>query len=293
MARTYNPTIILPNRTVPGPGMIDPNDRQYALRVLAEGDSWYSVGSIPTSNLLYGLGFADSTLLLNLAYPGDTIIHMSDIEQNHDLFGFLARPNYAIKWDAILLSGGGNDLIDAVQRIVLPAAASGQDPKLAASYIDTDVCAKVTQSIVSSYKTVVGIRDSVGGPNRGVPIIIHTYDYATPRDAPVSFAGLALPLGPWLYPVVKAFAGPLQLSIADLLIDTLATTLLSLDTASKSANALPAFHVVDTRGTLKRAKQGTSGDSNDWTNEIHPNHDGYSKLSSKLSPVINTLIGSK
>lgn len=34
---------------------LDPDDPAYAWRFLAEGDSWFTIGAIPSSNLLYEL----------------------------------------------------------------------------------------------------------------------------------------------------------------------------------------------------------------------------------------------
>lgn len=39
--------------------------------------------------------------------------------------------------------------------------------------------------------------------------------------------------------------------------------------------------MVGTRNSLKRAKLGHPGVSNDWQNEIHPNGDGYEKLAKR------------
>lgn len=45
----------------------------YRLRILAEGDSWFTIGAIPSSNLLYQLPLSRTAVILNLGYPGDTI----------------------------------------------------------------------------------------------------------------------------------------------------------------------------------------------------------------------------
>lgn len=65
-------------------GISGPDDAGFAKRILCEGDSWFSIGAIPSSNMLVPLRFSQSTLLINLATPGDTIKRMSDIKQNVD-----------------------------------------------------------------------------------------------------------------------------------------------------------------------------------------------------------------
>ena len=53
-----------------------------------------------------------------------------------------------------------------------------------------------------------------------MPVVVHTYDYLTPRNAPASF--LFAPVrGPWLYPAMRArgLDGALQVQVADFLVD--------------------------------------------------------------------------
>ena len=57
-------------------GADDADLNAYALRLLAEVDSWFSLGSIPAHNLLMELQFARRVIVLNLAYPGDRVQNM-------------------------------------------------------------------------------------------------------------------------------------------------------------------------------------------------------------------------
>lgn len=279
------PDIIYPSQLNIGNQSANPDDPIYDWRILAEGDSWFSIGAIPSSNLLFELRFEKWTAILNLAYPGDTIAHMSELASNSDLVRVLATKNFNYKWDAILLSGGGNDIIDVAGTLVLNQPSG--DPKEPSSYIDTGRLTTILKEIQAGYTRIVELRDAVDSQCKGVPIIVHTYDYPTPRNAPATF--LVAPVaGPWLY---KAFAGKgvdptLQQGATDYLINRLAESLHELTTGD---NALSNFHVVRTCGTLIRA-ESEAGNSNDWLNEIHPNHDGYRKISSQLSQLINQLL---
>lgn len=69
----------------PGTGTSGPDDPAFAKRILCEGDSWLSIGGVPSNNLLNPMRFAKSTFLVNLARPGDTIKHMSEISSNPTL----------------------------------------------------------------------------------------------------------------------------------------------------------------------------------------------------------------
>jgi hypothetical protein len=42
--------------------------------------------------------------------------------------------------------------------------------------------------------------------------------------------------------------------------------------------------------TLIPAAAGTTGDSNDWDNEIHPNHGGYKKLAATWTEELGRLL---
>src|SRR5258706_7948583 len=136
MATDLRPDFVYPSELYSGeqPGKLD--DPIYDWRILAEGDSWFSIGAIPSSNLLFELRFEKWTVILNLAYPGDTVAHMSELASNIDLVHVLAAKRFNYKWDAILLSGGGNDIVDVASTLVLDQPSG--DPTKPSSYIDAD-----------------------------------------------------------------------------------------------------------------------------------------------------------
>ena len=256
---------------------------EYDARILAEGDSWFTIGAIPSSNLLFELRFPRTTAVVNIAYPGDTIKRISDLASNPDLRKMLTNRNFGWKWHAIVLSGGGNDLIDRVGELLrVPPAGSGSTP---ADYVDANALGALVTEVQKGYRHIVALRDSTS-LNAGVAIIAHTYDYATPRNAPAKFLGAVGFKGPWLHKAFEAAAIPeaMRLGVADQLFNMLADGIVAL------AGQLPAFRVVDTRDTLVRAAPGTTGVSGDWLNEIHPTSAGYAKIAGKLEPVIDTVV---
>jgi lysophospholipase L1-like esterase len=255
------------------------------LNLLAEGDSWFTISGLPAYNLLFELRFRKQTRIVNCGFPGDTIKHMSAIVKNRQLREALSPGGG--RWDAILLSGGGNDLIDAADEIVLPKvrrSASAQGPQ---DYCDTARLAQLVAEVQSGYRRIADLRDAPGGAAVGVPILTHTYDYATPRNAPARF--VFAQIGPWLYTAMKAreVPGSDWAALADYLIDALADGILAL---AAGPDPIPAFHVLDTRNTLRRADPKHRGDSGDWQNEIHPNGGGYEKLAKRLEPIIDGLL---
>ena len=284
--------VINPRDVGHGENAESPDNPDYPWHFLAEGDSWFTIAAIPSSNLLLELRLGRWTQILNLAYPGDTLRNIETLVSNKDLTRFLAKRNFCSHFDALLLSGGGNDLINGVGALIRKEPRPGDDPAAAESYVDAPAYAALLLKVQEAFATIVSVRDSATSLSRGSPAFVHTYDYATPRDAPARFVGAVAIAGPWLF---KAFAGSgidisLQQRIADLLTDGLADALLALDSASAGGKALPAFHVIDTRDTLVRANPTERGNSNDWINEIHPNLGGYRKIAARLSAKINEVL---
>jgi hypothetical protein len=253
-----------------GDTTLNPDDPDYAWRILSEGDSWFTIGAIPSSSLLYELRLKKRTVVLNLGYPGDTIANISQLSANTEFTRRLVHPNWASDWN------------QAADIILSTPTGTG---KKAADYINADRLAAFKQGVQAGYRTIVALRDSNASPNKGKPIIVHTYDYPTPRPSPATF--IIVPITkPWMHPVFEKYQvpKPLRIKVAEHLVDALADSLLEL------GNELPAFHVVDTRNTLERAALDAKGNSGDWLNEIHPNSDGYRKIANKLADKLHKVL---
>jgi lysophospholipase L1-like esterase len=265
--------------------IVQPNDPAFEYRILAEGDSWFSIGAIPSSNLLFELALPAYSIVVNLAYPGDTIENVSSLAGNPDLRRMLNDERWAYDWHAILLSAGGNDVIDKAPTFIRAAV---QHPEKPESRVDAATLEQLVIDVKNGYREIVRLRDEPGSMNSGKPIVAHTYDYPTPRNSPAKFliAGIG---GPWLHRVLDKVGAPAEVrfGIARHVIDALAEGLLSL---TRGSQRLPNFHVVDTRGTLIPANAGDLGNSNDWLNEIHPNHQGYRKLARRISRKLGSVL---
>jgi lysophospholipase L1-like esterase len=254
---------------------------------LAEGDSWFSYGSLKFRNVLLDLELPEKTLILNIAQPGDTLRRMHETCRNPELY-FRLRNLGGRRWDAILLSGGGNDVIDAAWNDGIQAAeifVRPADPASITSDNLRDIIKQPAYDSLFAYiaanvrQIVLEGRDQAGGNSVGVPLFMHTYALMQPRNAPVKHLGL----GPWLYQtcVWLGIDPSLWIEVARIVLDDLAATLRGL--------ALPNFHIIDTLAlatAMVPAAAGSSGNSNDWENEIHPNRGGYRKLAAIWSQEI-------
>lgn len=249
----------------------------YDTLILAEGDSWFTIGGLFAPNLLMSLRFHRDTLILNCASPGDTIVHMSALAHNY-VYKEALRYDYA--WDAILLSGGGNDLIDRADEIILDRPQRrGRAIHGPADYCDPEQLGKLIEDVQQGYRTLASVRDAAAGPAGSTPIFVHTYDYPTARNAPAHF--IFATIGPWIYTALTRSEIPEadRVLLTDYLFDQLAEGILEL---TRQPHVLENFFVIDTRNTIVRAEPGAVGDSGDWLNEIHPDEDGYKKLAKKI-----------
>lgn len=263
----------------------------YQSLVLAEGDSWFTLGGLPTSNILFSMRFHKTTLTASCAKPGDTLRNMAELAANTEFQEALSGA-HGLGWELILLSAGGNDLIDEARTLLLDPEhrAAADTPE---DYVDSDKVETLVGQIQNGYRTLVEVRDQAGGSAVGVPILVHTYDYATPRNAPARFLGAPVN-GPWLIKALEDAEVPERMwnRVSDHLFDCIAEGILALDS---SAGGLPEFHVVDTRNLLMRAVRRHRGSevhatrSGDWMNEIHPDVSGYEKIAKALDQRVEAL----
>jgi hypothetical protein len=225
-------------------------------RMLAQGDSWFSINGLNlfrASSLLPHLDFGQSAAVVNCADPGDTLAHMVDWRRDPWFAGYLCGPRERA-WDALLLSAGGNDLIDALgvsptdphgtphppsDRLLLTKAERGRLP--AETYISEDGWSIFAAHLRTQFRALDSMR-AASKSNRNMPIITHTYDYPMPRDV-----GAGLHFGPWLYPALLTYEVPGAdwQTLAKALIDRLFDLV--------SGMPLQNFHVVKTLGTLQPA----------------------------------------
>lgn len=246
----------------------------YECHYLAEGDSWFSLSDILSPSFLYRFGnkvpLAQSTLIVNCSYPGDTLCKMVDWSKNINFSELLADRNFGCEWDGILLSAGGNDIIEAALAPtgILRACAN---PASHMDFIDNGAMDILEDYLEKFFRYLVSLRDtSEIERNRTIPIFYHTYGYPTPRNAPASIAG------PWLHKAFTQKAIPEQYrqALSNALMDRLANLLRGF--ADSNAN----LRLVDTLANvpLIPASAGSTGDSGDWLNEIHLNDSGKEKV---------------
>ena len=258
-------------KPIPNPG--DPNnpDNQlFRYKLLAEGDSWFTVGGLPIDNVIKNLKFDKQNIILSLAKPGDTLKRMTDI-CNNPTWQKMTSKKFGYDWNGLLISAGGNDLIEYLPELLLSATErTGKTINGPEDYLHLSNVQVMIDHIIEGYQTLVAWRDRPDSRCQNIPLIAHTYDYATPINVKAKF--LFIEKGPWFYREFTKAGIPETdfIAVADYLMNRLVNALLKLN--------LPEVYIVKTSGLLTRAVLGATDESNDWLNEIHPNRAGWAKL---------------
>jgi hypothetical protein len=230
-------------------------------------------------------------VIVNCAQPGAKLARMVDTTAARDfkreLTGRLAR-----RYHAIVFSGGGNDLIEAVGS---PASAT-LDRRLLRTRTERGAGASAAQHVSEPgwqtfeahigavFERLVAARDS--GLNRGVPLVLHNYARVVPRPS-----GAGLGAGPWLLPPLQRYevADDMLVPVSDELTGRLSRLLRRLVDEAMRRQPGANVHLVDSLGQagIVPSQPGSSGSSGDWINEIHLTDDGYRKCARVWEPVLD------
>jgi hypothetical protein len=236
------------------------------LVMLAHGDSWFDYPL--TGN---GLPFADTDIIAQLQTMGnpppliDNISHYGDAstdemsrQQQQRMIQHLQDPaNWtgAAKPDAILFSGGGNDIVGDRFCIFLDYVLPG------ATGLNRVRFDKALGMVEASYLDLFAFRNQFA---RDVPIFAHCYDFPIPNGAHPDC------IGPWLKPSLDFCGWNLVEGtvIAHNALEEFKALLQRL-----AGDADNKFILVDTQDALADA---------DWANELHPFPNGFQKFAARF-----------
>lgn len=244
--------------------------------LLGLGDSWFDYFAIDVfQSLLNDIGYSGTSV----AVAGTSLKTMTqDGAQLELLSQEIEKTVGGQTPQAILLSGGGNDLVEFGLENLLNVFGSGLPP-----LIDTAVCTLIDQQMAQSLSTIL---DSISylcrrWLNKTIPILIHGYDYPIPDGRYLIFPRR----GPWLEPAFlnkgydKRDLGP-RTAVMKTLIDRLNS--MQLNVVAQPGHE----HVrhVEVRGTLAAAEYTTM-----WENELHPRSNGFTAVAGRFDGMLQTL----
>lgn len=236
------------------------------LQVFAEGDSWFEYpvpffggGVIPRLEKRLGVP------ILNLAKAGDEVRYMLGVTERRILIQQFTRGCPAGgPWDALLFSGGGNDIVDNPMALwikdynaTLPPAALVHQARLDAALA----------LVRAGYEDLIALRD---GLSPRTHLFFHGYDFAIPDGRGICH------LGPWLKPTFDLRGFPTQAArfeVTKILLRQFAAMLQSLQSSHNGVT------FINGQGTL--APQTSS-----WHNELHPSKGGFNTFAALFHQVL-------
>jgi lysophospholipase L1-like esterase len=241
--------------------------------IVAEGDSWFDY---PLNDILSILEDEHGFDVESVAHRGDTVEEMAyGVGQFDDFVRLLEKLlRQGRVPDAILLSGGGNDIAGGGFAILINHILSGLPP------VNVDIVRGVVDvRLRNAYTFLISGLTEIAQRylDRPIPILLHGYDYAVP-DGRGFLGGWAFLPGPWLQPGLFQ-KGHLTLNTNKTIIMTLVD---AFNVMLRQVSAMPQFgHVryVDLRGTLTQG----AGYKADWANELHPTREGFRAVAAKIA----------
>lgn len=244
--------------------------------LIAEGDSWFAYPGTNLIKELRRLGFHIATNAAN----GSHLEEMAfSIDRLADLHARMrqARADWEARPRALLLSGGGNDIVDDALRLILNHAATDRppfDPQIATGLIDVRLADAICSWVIAVQQLVTDVYGS-GAP---VPVVMHGYDYGVP-DGRGYKKVLVTWKGPWMEPAYSA-RGYEDLAQTAALTRDLIDRYNRLLSRLSSDEAALNLRYVDLRGRLP-SYPGDYKES--WDNELHPEKGAFRILATVLA----------
>lgn len=251
--------------------------RPGAIRILAEGDSWFAY---PKGGIFFGkpanvidhlnaIKDDPDLIIRDTSSNGDEAVGMMCGESKFDLVKCLAANEY----DILLFSGGGNDIVGAYDfefflNTYQPGFSSMQ-------CIRIDRFQRRLEQIRNAYCDLVELAADYSR-NRAIRIVTHTYSIAKPIPQGAEFFGGLVKIDgarSWMYPYLmsKGIVDPqLQIEIVTYMLTRFRDMIVGLAQTDAYRDRLI---VVDTHGTVK---------DDEWLNEIHPTSEGFARVAKRI-----------
>jgi nitroreductase len=238
-----------------------------AKTIFAEGDSWfnYPLGAAVIDQLQDLI----HTPIANFAWPGAETRQLLALHERQEIEKRLKDgPQPGKKWDVLLFSGGGDDIVG--DQMVLFLGQGAYDPEHPEQVLNARF-EEVLDLVMGAYQDLVKLRDHLSPQTL---IVGHVYDYAWATGKGACW------LGPWLRPSLDYASvprGDAQHAVVTAMLERFETRLQAVAAATSN------FVIVPTHGTLKTA--------NEWANELHPKDHGFRQIARKFQTVLQDQFG--
>lgn len=241
--------------------------------ILVEGDSWFAYPPLLSTNIPKVLNehYTSKAAFLDRSANGDDAREMLSGSQYDKLYQLLAEKN--LNFDAILFSGGGNDIAARNLPLLLKPYQAGYSWE---DCLHLERFSRRLKEIEYAYLDLADLRDTF---QPQAVIFTHSYDYAIPTGKGVRVFGLQI-AGDWLKTRFDDLGIPagFQGKLLDYMLAEFDNLMLRLD------QTLPKQVHIRTQGTLKES---------DWANELHPTSTGFQKISKVFQQALEKEFGGR
>jgi len=238
------------------------------LRILAEGDSWFDYplpwpdGDGVITQLQDLLGYS----IANMAHYGLEVQQMMGLSIRQEIIKRLKDSQ--VKWDALLFSGGGNDLVGDRLCIWLKETPPVPTPS---NMLNPAAVSAALSMLEAEFRELVALRDQYSPQT---VIFVHGYDFPPVTGKRVCGKG------PWLKPSLDYAYQQMGVAHPDpndefVVVKTLLQQFNAMLAHVQSDPMVKEFQVVPTQGAL-------TPDNSDWQNEIHPSTTGFVKIAKRF-----------
>lgn len=249
--------------------------------LVAEGDSWFDY---PFFDILEELEERFNYSVESVAHRGDRLEEMvydaGQLDRLAHRLEKLARAR--LRPQAVLLSGGGNDIAGKELAVLLNHSRSGL-PRLSEAVVTGVIEERLRAAVVSLAGAVTELAKRCFPRTPPIPILVHGYDYPVP-DGRGYMAGLWVFPGPWLEPAFRRKGYPdlaERCRVMETLIDRFNAVLADVS----GGPGLEHVRHVDLRGTLSNAIAGRAYRTW-WNDELHPTEKGFITVAGRFDEVL-------
>ncbi|MDP1563301.1 MAG: hypothetical protein Q8M16_18120 [Pirellulaceae bacterium] len=244
------------------------------LQVFAEGDSWFHYpvpffggGVIPRLQKRLGVP------ILNLANAGDEVRMMLGVKQREMLAKQLRNGCPAGgAWDAMLFSGGGNDIVGEPMSLWIQDFRPGVSPE---TFIHQSRFAAALAIVQAGYEDLIQMRNDLSPATQ---LYFHAYDFAIPDGRGVCH------LGPWLKPTFQLRKFPTTATVATEVVKAMLQQFAGM--LRTLANTHPQVTLLNTQGTLQAT-------TSSWHNELHPSAAGFDQIAQVFYQQLANVFGDR
>jgi len=239
------------------------------IRIFAEGDSWFDYpvpffggGVIPRLESRLGVP------ILSLAKAGDEVRNMLGVEERQIIAEQFSDGSPAGgRWDVMLFSGGGNDIVGNPMALWVQDFNAAVPP---ANLVSKARFAAALELVRAGYEDLIKLRDTLSPATH---LVFHGYDFAIPDGRGICR------MGPWLKPTfdLRAFPG---LEPAKAVVKAMLQQFAAMLQALAAAHNDVTF--INTQGTLP-------AQTDSWHNELHPSKSGFNKITDVFHANLKTL----